>query len=71
MSNLVQREDSGGVATLTLNRPEKLNALSREMFEALAHHVDRIARATKQIGVVVLRGAGQAATVLVAQPDVA
>jgi enoyl-CoA hydratase len=58
MSDLVQREDSGGVATLTLNRPEKLNALSRDMFEALAHHVDRIARATKQIGLVILRGAG-------------
>jgi enoyl-CoA hydratase len=58
MSNLVQREDSGGVATLTLNRPDKLNALSRDMFEELAQHVNRIERATKQIGLVILRGAG-------------
>ncbi len=58
MNHLVRRENSGGVATLTLNRPEKLNALSKDVFEALDEHVDAIARETKKIGVVVLRGAG-------------
>jgi enoyl-CoA hydratase/carnithine racemase len=58
MSNLVQRENSGGTATLTLNRPEKLNALSKAVFEALNEHVDAIARETKKIGLVILRGAG-------------
>ena len=58
MSDLVQRENSGGVATLTLNRPEKLNALSKDMFEALAKHVDAIARESRKIGLVILRGAG-------------
>ena len=58
MSDLVQREDSGGAATLTLNRPEKFNALSKDMFEALEVHVDALARETKSIGVVILRGAG-------------
>jgi enoyl-CoA hydratase len=58
MSDLVQRENSGGVATLTLNRPAKLNALSKDMFEALAKHVDAIARESKKIGLVILRGAG-------------
>jgi enoyl-CoA hydratase len=58
MSNLVLRADSGGVATLTLNRPEKLNALSKEVFEALEEHVDAIARETKKVGLVILRGAG-------------
>ena len=58
MNHLVLRENSGGVATLTLNRPEKLNALSKDVFEALDEHVVAIARETKKIGVVVLRGAG-------------
>jgi enoyl-CoA hydratase/carnithine racemase len=42
---------------LTLNRPEKFNALSKDMFEALEVHVDALARETKTIGVVILRGA--------------
>ena len=57
MSSLVLREDKDGVATLTLNRPEKLNALSKDVFEALDKHVHAIARETKTIGVVVVRGA--------------
>jgi len=32
MSSLVERHDDAGVATLTLNRPEKLNALSKDVF---------------------------------------
>ena len=58
MSNLVRRENSGGAASLTLNRPEKLNALSKDVFEALEEHVDAIARETRKIGLVILRGAG-------------
>jgi enoyl-CoA hydratase len=58
MSDIVRRENNGGVATLTLNRPDKLNALTKDMFEALEEHVDGIARETKKIGLVVLRGAG-------------
>jgi enoyl-CoA hydratase/carnithine racemase len=58
MSDLVLRENNGGAATLTLNRPEKLNALSKDMFEALEVHVDALARETKTVGLVILRGAG-------------
>src|SRR5882757_10672603 len=58
MSDLVRRENDGGAATLILNRSEKLNALSKDMFEALEEHVDAIARETKTIGLVILRGAG-------------
>ncbi len=58
MSTLVRRENSGGVATLTLNRPEKFNALSKDMFEALETHIDALARERKKIGLVILRGAG-------------
>jgi len=57
MNSLILREDRGGVATLIMNRPEKLNALCKEVFEALDEHIEAIARATKTVGVVVLRGA--------------
>jgi enoyl-CoA hydratase len=58
MTELVLRENRGGTATLTLNRPEKLNALTKEVFEALERHVDAIARERRTIGLVILRGAG-------------
>jgi enoyl-CoA hydratase len=58
MSELVLREDASGAATLTLNRPEKLNALTKEMFEALDQHLDAIARETRTVGLIILRGAG-------------
>ena len=58
MSDLVRRENAGGAATLILNRPEKFNALSKDMFEALEAHVDAIAREVKTVGLVIVRGAG-------------
>jgi enoyl-CoA hydratase len=58
MNNLVRRENSGGAAILTLNRPQKLNALTKEMFEALDQHINAIARESKKVGLVILRGAG-------------
>ena len=57
MNSLILRENKHGVAILTLNRPEKLNALTKGIFEALDEHVEAIARETKTIGLVVLRGA--------------
>ena len=59
MSELVLREDEGGVATLTLNRPEALNALSVELFVELRRHVDAIAGQADEVGCVVVRGAGR------------
>jgi enoyl-CoA hydratase len=58
MSELVLRENRDGAAILTLNRPEKLNALSKDMIEALEDHVDQLARETRTVGLVILRGAG-------------
>ena len=57
-SSLVLRSDAGGVATLTLNRPDKRNALGVELFEALDNHLDDLERATEAVGVVVLRANG-------------
>jgi enoyl-CoA hydratase/carnithine racemase len=58
--SLVLRSDAGGVATLTLNRPEALNALSPNLFVALRTHVDAIAQEPDTVGVVVVRAAGRA-----------
>jgi enoyl-CoA hydratase len=52
------RTDRDGVATLTLNRPEAMNALTGEMFEALAEAVTSIAAAPDEVRCVILRGAG-------------
>jgi enoyl-CoA hydratase/carnithine racemase len=56
---MVLRSDHDGVATLTLNRPDKLNALNAALFHELAAHVAAIGAATDRIGAVVLRGAGR------------
>jgi enoyl-CoA hydratase len=55
---LVGRSDDGGVATITLQRPEKLNALNPAVFTQLRAHVDAIATDTS-VGCVVLTGAGR------------
>lgn len=59
MSQLVLREDADGVATLSLNRPEALNAMSPSMFVELRAHLDAIANESDSIGCVVLRGEGK------------
>jgi 2-(1,2-epoxy-1,2-dihydrophenyl)acetyl-CoA isomerase len=47
------------VATLTLNRPDKLNALSEAMIDAAITHLRRCAT-DPEVGAVVLTGAGRA-----------
>lgn len=55
----VLRSDVDGLTTLTLNRPDKLNALSPAVFVELRNHLDAIAADTS-VGCVVLAGAGRA-----------
>ena len=50
-------ETTGGVATITLNRPASRNALSAELVESLAANVDR-AIANPSAKVIVITGAG-------------
>ena len=57
-SSLVLRQDAGGLATLTLNRPDKLNALTPAVFVELRAHLDAIAP-DASVGCVVLQGAGR------------
>jgi enoyl-CoA hydratase len=54
---LVERD--GGVASLTLNRPDKMNALSRELRTRLVETFRDLA-ADPAVGVVILTGAGRA-----------
>ena len=50
---------SGAIATLTLNRPDKLNALNDQMMEELLAAFDRVEEDTS-VRVAVLTGAGRA-----------
>jgi enoyl-CoA hydratase/carnithine racemase len=59
VSELVTRQDADGIATLSLNRPEILNALSPRLFEELRAHIDAIAGDTENVGCVILRGEGR------------
>ena len=56
---LLLREDAGGIATLTLNRPGALNALSEGMLAALQAEIDALATDTAT-RVVVIRAEGRA-----------
>ena len=50
---------NGSIATLSLNRPEKLNALTPEMLELILGYLDRIER-DPEIRAVIFTGAGRA-----------
>ncbi len=56
--DLVLRDDADGVTTLTLNRPEKLNALTPGVFVRLRSHLDDLAT-DESVRCVVLAGAGR------------
>lgn len=54
---LVLRADNDGIATLSLNRPEKRNAIDRALFRQFRDHFRAIA-ADPEVGLVVVTGAG-------------
>ena len=56
---LVLRQDTDGISRLTLNRPDKLNALSPSVFAELRAHIDAIA-VDSDIRCVILEGSGKA-----------
>lgn len=57
MPGIVLEEREGRVCVLTINRPEKLNALNEEVRGAVLAALDRLA-SDDSVGVVVLTGAG-------------
>ncbi|UPK32905.1 crotonase/enoyl-CoA hydratase family protein [Bradyrhizobium sp. 186] len=60
MSDLILSETRGAVALLTLNRPNKLNALSYALIDQLMAVLDRI-EDDPRVGAIVLTGAGDRA----------
>jgi 2-(1,2-epoxy-1,2-dihydrophenyl)acetyl-CoA isomerase len=62
MSNFVLTSLSDGVATITLNRPERLNAMIPELLEQLLAATERVAD-EPEAKVVVVTGAGRAFSV--------
>jgi 2-(1,2-epoxy-1,2-dihydrophenyl)acetyl-CoA isomerase len=57
MSDLIETVDDG-IATLTLNRPDRLNALSPEMLKGLLEAIARLGT-DAAVGVIVVTGAGR------------
>lgn len=57
--DILIREDAGAVATLTMNTPKTLNALSEDMITALQDQFDSLMDDTST-RVVILRGSGKA-----------
>ena len=60
MTALVLSETSDRIRTLTVNRPEKLNALNAEVMAGLDRELDEV-RQDDSVGVVVITGAGEKA----------
>jgi enoyl-CoA hydratase len=56
---MIQSEHRDGLAVLTLNRPDKLNAINRPMIEALDRALDA-AEADDSVRVIIVVGAGRA-----------
>ncbi len=57
MTDLLERTENG-IATLTLNRPERLNALSPDMTAGLKEALERLAT-DHAVGAIVIAGAGR------------
>lgn len=60
MSELIVVAREGPVATVVLNRPEKLNALTKPMWQALGEAVETLG-ADRSLRCVIVRGAGEKA----------
>ena len=60
MPDLIAVSRMGPIAMVVLNRPEKLNALTKSMWQALGHAIDTLS-ADDSLRCVILRGAGEKA----------
>lgn len=59
-SDVLQIHKENRIATLTMNRPERLNALSGDLVQALITEIQQLATGEEDIRCVILTGAGRA-----------
>src|ERR1022692_4971805 len=57
----IESENNGAVRRITINRPEKKNALTAEMYEDLSDALEK-AESAPEVRVMLLHGAGEAFT---------
>ncbi len=62
LTDLVRLHEADGIATVTFNRPDKLNAMSILLLEATLETLQQVAR-NEAVNVVILSGAGRAFSV--------
>lgn len=60
MERLILSEYQGAVCTLSLNRPDTLNAISYEMFQQLRSEIELIIERKSEVLCVILKGNGKA-----------
>src|SRR6185312_15198855 len=60
MTDAVLREVKDGLCTITLNKPDKLNALGTDSFKGLSDACDYITSHVSEIGCVLIKGTGRA-----------
>ena len=58
MTDTILVERNGAIATVVLNRPDKLNALTRAMWQELGETIERLS-ADDSLRCVIIRGAGE------------
>ena len=57
-NNIIQVNRENRIAVITLNRPERLNAINRETIRAVTAFLER-SEDDEDVAVVILRGAGR------------
>ena len=58
MSNEILLEKDGGIAVITLNRPERFNSMTTAMYDELPQNLDQLRR-DDEVKVVILTGSGK------------
>ncbi|MEU2686862.1 enoyl-CoA hydratase/isomerase family protein [Streptomyces hygroscopicus] len=61
MDSLIEVDDAERVRTITLNRPDRLNALNSSVLEHMSEEIQKVTAAKNRVRCLVIRGAGDRA----------